>query len=344
MGAQLKEPSGLATLIGAGVAGLVLFVALVAGAAAGVIDTALGSTSPAAGQAGGSVAVNGPLKTGAIPAFLVPLFTGAAGSSSCHLSPALLAAQSQVESGYQLDAISSAGAVGIMQFLPSTWATEGIDGDRDGRVSITDPADAIYTAAKLDCENLDRVQAAGISGDNTGLMLAAYNAGLGTVLQCRCLPAITQTRNYVASILRIAPTLATPAATAVSPSGRMTYPLAVQAVVTQTYGPHDAGTFHPGIDLAAPAGTPVLAATAGTATYAGWETGYGNYICLQATAVLSTCYAHLAQIDVHLRQTVNAGQQIGAEGATGDATGPHLHFEVRINGHTVDPAPYLPAT
>ena len=175
-------------------------------------------------------------------------------------------------------------------------------------------------------------------------MLAAYNAGLGTVQDCRCLPAITQTQNYVAEILRIAPTLATPPAPAVgSPPGRMTYPLAVKAVVTQTYGPHAGGTFHPGIDLAAPPGTPVLAATAGTVTYAGWETGYGNYICLQATTVLSTCYAHLAVITVTVGQIVTAGQQLGLEGATGDATGPHLHFEVRINGNTVDPAPYLPA-
>ena len=320
-------------------------MALIAGAAAGVIDTAFGSSnSPAAAPSGAAVSVNGPLKANQVPAFLIPLFSAAADSSACHLSPALLAAQGQVESGYQLDAISSAGAVGIMQFLPSTWASEGIDGDHDGQISIVDPADAIYTAAKLDCENLNRIQAAGITGNPIALMLAAYNAGLGTVLGCRCLPAITQTQNYVTSILRIAPTLATPAITAVSPPGRMTYPLALQAVVTQTYGPHDGGTFHPGIDLAAPAGTPILAATTGTITYAGWETGYGNYVCLQATPTLSTCYAHLAEIDIRLGQTVSAGQRLGAEGATGDATGPHLHFEVRINGQTVDPAPYLPPT
>ncbi len=86
----------------------------------------------------------------------------------------------------------------------------------------------------------------------------------------------------------------------------------------------------------------MLAATDGAVTYAGWETGYGNYICVQETAVLSTCYAHLAVIGVTVREGVAAGQQLGLEGATGDATGPHLHFEVRINGNTVDPAPYLP--
>jgi hypothetical protein len=325
-----------------------LFVAVIAGAAAGVIDTALGATTASTGQPAGDSATtapaNAPLKADLVPASLILLFTGAADSSGCGLTPELLAAQSQVESGYQADAISSAGAVGIMQFLPSTWAGEGIDGDHDGQVSILDPADAIYSAAKLDCHNLQSIKAAAIAGDPIALMLAAYNAGLGTVLGCRCLPAITQTQNYVAEILRIAPTLAaTPPASAVSssPAG-MTYPLTVRAVVTQTYGPHAGGTFHPGIDLAAPAGTPVLAATNGAVIYAGWETGYGNYICVQATAVLSTCYAHLAVITVTVGESVTAGQQLGLEGATGDATGPHLHFEVRINGQTVDPAPYLP--
>jgi murein DD-endopeptidase MepM/ murein hydrolase activator NlpD len=336
-------------VVAAGLGGVVLFVAVIAGAAAGVIDTALGATTASTGQTGGHSATtapaNGPLKTALVPAYLIPLFTGAAKNSGCGLTPALLAAQSQVESGYQIDAISSAGAVGIMQFLPSTWATEGIDGDHDGVASILDPADAIYSAAKLDCQNLDTIQTAGIAGDPIALMLAAYNAGLGAVQDCRCLPTITQTQNYVTEILRIAPTLATTPPPALnSRSGQMTYPMAVRAVVTQTYGPHAGGTFHPGIDLAAPAGTPVLAATNGAVTYAGWETGYGNYICLQETAVLSTCYAHLAVITVTLGESVTARQQLGLEGATGDATGPHLHFEVRINGKTVDPAPYLPST
>ena len=337
----------MATILAAGLGGLVLFVAVIAGAAAGVIDTALGATTASTGQPAGDSAntapTNGPLRPGLVPAYLVPLFTGAADSSGCRLTPALLAAQSQVESGYQTDANSSAGAVGIMQFLPSTWAVEGIDGDHDGVVSILDPADAIYSAAKLDCQNLAAVHAARIPGDPIALMLAAYNAGLGAVQGCRCLPAITQTQNYVTDILRIAPTLATPPTTAVSPPSGMTYPLAVPAVVTQTYGPHAGGTFHPGIDLAAPAGTPVLAATNGLITYASWETGYGNYICVQATTVLSTCYAHLAVITVTVGQVVSVGRQLGLEGATGDATGPHLHFEVRVDGHTVDPAPYLPA-
>ena len=116
---------------------LVLFVAVIAGAAAGVIDTALGATTASTGQTGGDSATtapaNGPLRPVLVPAYLIPLFTGAADTSGCGLTPALLAAQSQVESGYQADAISSAGAVGIMQFLPSTWAGEGIDGDHDGR-------------------------------------------------------------------------------------------------------------------------------------------------------------------------------------------------------------------
>jgi hypothetical protein len=313
-----------------------------------VLDTALGATStastgPPAGDSANTGPTNGPLRAGTVPGYLIPIFTAAAASSTCRLPPALLAAQSQVESGYQVDAISSAGAVGIMQFLPSTWATEGIDGDHDGQVSILDPADAIYSAARLDCNNLAAIHAAGIGGDTTGLMLAAYNAGLGTVRDCRCLPAIQQTRDYVSSIERLTPQLtAAPSPAATRSAGRLTYPLAARAVVTQPYGAHADGSFHPGIDLAAPAGTPILAATAGTITYAGWETGYGNYVCVAATASFVTCYAHLATITVAVGQPVFAGQQLGTEGTTGDSTGPHLHFEVRLNGTPVDPAPYLP--
>jgi hypothetical protein len=319
---------------------------LVAGAAAGVIDTALGAststTATTAGTGANTAPANATLDPAQVPGYLIPLFTGAAKSSRCGLTPALLAAQSKVESGYQPDAISTAGAVGIMQFLPSTWASEGIDADHDGIASITDPADAIYSAARLDCKNLADIQHAGIHDDQTALMLAAYNAGLGTVLDCRCQPPIGETVRYVANIEQLAATLASVPAPPQRPAAavEMVYPLAVHGMLTQTYGQHADG-FHPGADLAAPYGTTLLAATAGTITYAGWETGYGNYICLADTLRLSTCYGHLALIAVNVGQTVTQAEPLGAEGSSGNSTGPHLHFEVRINGETVDPAGYV---
>jgi len=70
--------------------------------------------------------------------------------------------------------------------------------------------------------------------------------------------------------------------------------------------------------------------------------GYGNYTCIDRGAGFSTCYAHQSAVLVQVGQQVAQGQLIGLVGSTGASTGPHLHFEVRINGEPVDPAPYLP--
>ncbi len=104
-------------------------------------------------------------------------------------------------------------------------------------------------------------------------------------------------------------------------------------------------TFHAGQDIAAPTGTPIVAATAGTVAIV--ETpdqsgGYGNYTCIDRGAGFATCYAHHSVVFVHVGQVVKQGQLIGLVGSTGASTGPHLHFEVRINGVPVDPLPYLP--
>jgi murein DD-endopeptidase MepM/ murein hydrolase activator NlpD len=100
--------------------------------------------------------------------------------------------------------------------------------------------------------------------------------------------------------------------------------------------------FHAGQDFGAPVGTPILAATAGTVAYAGWASGYGNYTCIDRGAGFATCYGHQSKILVSVGQGVQQGQQIGLVGNTGNSTGPHLHFEVRLNGDPVDPMPYLP--
>jgi murein DD-endopeptidase MepM/ murein hydrolase activator NlpD len=99
--------------------------------------------------------------------------------------------------------------------------------------------------------------------------------------------------------------------------------------------------FHPGLDIAAPTGTTVTAAASGTVIMAQWYGGYGNYISIDHGGGYSTGYGHLSAIYVANGQTVTRGQAIGAVGSTGASTGPHLHFEVRINGKAVDPAPRL---
>jgi len=100
--------------------------------------------------------------------------------------------------------------------------------------------------------------------------------------------------------------------------------------------------YHEGQDIDASYGTPVMVAASGTITIAGRQRGYGNVIYVDHGAGLSTRYGHLSEIDVKIGQTVTRGQTIGLVGSTGRSTGPHLHYEVRINNQPVDPRQYLP--
>ncbi len=120
----------------------------------------------------------------------------------------------------------------------------------------------------------------------------------------------------------------------------------VVGVMTSPFGyridPLGRGTrFHAGQDFGAPLGAPIVAATDGTVAFAGWESGYGNYTCIDRGHGFATCYGHQSLIQVQVGQHVTAGEQIGLVGSTGNSTGPHLHFEVRLNGVPVDPLPYL---
>jgi murein DD-endopeptidase MepM/ murein hydrolase activator NlpD len=98
---------------------------------------------------------------------------------------------------------------------------------------------------------------------------------------------------------------------------------------------------HPGIDLHASYGDPIHACRAGTVVSAGWLGGYGNAVIIDHGGGMATLYGHQSRMAVTAGQQVTAGQVIGYIGSTGYSTGPHLHFEVRINGNVVDPAPYL---
>ncbi len=99
--------------------------------------------------------------------------------------------------------------------------------------------------------------------------------------------------------------------------------------------------FHKGIDIANRWGTPVYAAAAGKVVWAGWNGGYGKSIVIDHGNGIKTVYAHLEKIEVRIGEIVKKGQEIGKMGSTGRSTGPHLHFEVHVNGIAVDPLRYL---
>ena len=114
----------------------------------------------------------------------------------------------------------------------------------------------------------------------------------------------------------------------------------VSGPVVSPYG-YRWGRLHAGIDIAVGYGTPIHAAAAGTVVLAGWVSGYGNYTCIDHGGGLATCYAHQSSYAVSQGASVGQGQVIGYVGCTGHCFGPHLHFEVRINGSPVDPLGYL---
>ncbi len=121
-------------------------------------------------------------------------------------------------------------------------------------------------------------------------------------------------------------------------SGALAWP--VNAPITSPFG-WRWGRMHEGIDLGAAYGTPIGAAAAGTVIYAGWLGGYGNLTVIDHGGGLSTLYGHQSHIGVSVGQHVEQGEIIGNSGSTGHSTGPHLHFEVRVNGQAVDPLGYL---
>ena len=95
---------------------------------------------------------------------------------------------------------------------------------------------------------------------------------------------------------------------------------------------------HAGIDIGAGSGSPIVAAAAGTVVSAGWRGGYGNCVIIDHGGNISTLYGHMSRISVSDGQKVARGQKIGNVGSTGLATGPHLHWEVRVNGTPVNPS------
>ena len=122
-------------------------------------------------------------------------------------------------------------------------------------------------------------------------------------------------------------------------TGKFRHPFSA-GTITSRYGSRSRG-FHTGLDLAGASGSPVYASDGGTVSFAGWSGGYGKLIQINHGNGYVTYYAHLSSINVSNGQKVAKGEMIGRVGNTGNSTGPHLHFEIRLNGQTLNPAKYI---
>jgi murein DD-endopeptidase MepM/ murein hydrolase activator NlpD len=121
------------------------------------------------------------------------------------------------------------------------------------------------------------------------------------------------------------------------PSSPLNFAMPISAPIGDGFGPRG-DAMHTGLDFVAPSGTPVAAAGRGCVSSAGYDAGgYGNLVVIQHRAGMTSWYAHLSRISVRPGECVVAGNRIGRVGATGHATGPHLHFELRVGGAAVNP-------
>jgi murein DD-endopeptidase MepM/ murein hydrolase activator NlpD len=294
----------------------VLFVMLLLVALGGV-------GAPAAGAQGN-------LRPGVVPNAYEAFILHAAQTCPGITAP-LLAAQLDAESGWNPNAVSPVGAQGLAQFMPGTWIGEGVDGDGDGIRDPFNPADAIASQASFMCKLLAAVSVdRNLTGDPIDLALAAYNAGLGAVQKYAGVPPYAETRNYVRRIRALMLSYASPMASA----GSWVAP--VNGPITSGFGQRW-GRLHAGVDFGVPIGTPVCAASDGTVIAVGPVSGFGQWVKIAHGGGVTTVYGHISSWSVTVGEAVSAGELIAKSGNEGESTGPHLHFEVRVDGNPVDP-------
>jgi murein DD-endopeptidase MepM/ murein hydrolase activator NlpD len=280
------------------------------------------------------------LRPGSVPAeFVGPIL--AAAQTCPEVTAPLLAAQIEAESNFKVDATSSAGAIGPAQFMPGTWEMYGVDANGDGKKDPRDPADAVAAQANYMCRLVDLVRPLG--GVTIDYALAAYNAGEGRILRCKCIPRNGQTEFYVPKI-KAAMAKYTSADDVTAATGGWIKPVSraysVGAVFHQS-GPLWSLGWHTGYDYVVPSGTDVLATYAGTVKSAAWGGAYGWHIVIDHGSGVQSTYSHLSELGVHAGDKVQTGQRIARSGNTGNTTGPHLHFEIKVNGAFVDPVAWL---
>ncbi|MDW8804358.1 peptidoglycan DD-metalloendopeptidase family protein [Streptomyces scabiei] len=324
----------------------------------GIILLVTASDDDDSGDAGDFALSAGSLRVGKgyVPAQYAGLIEKAAADCDAGLPAAVLAAQIMQESNFNPDAQSKDAngnpiADGIAQFIPSTWAVEGVDGNGDGKKDVWDPEDAIPAQGSMMCKLLKTAKKhPEYNGSPIELALAGYNAGWFRVESYKGVPPASfadgQTYNYVKIIMANVEKLTAPD-TSGDPGTSGGWGRPVNAALGTPY--HQQGSawssgYHTGIDFAVPVGTSIRAVGPGKVVAAGPGGSYGNQIVIKHSDGMYSQYAHLSKVRVSVGDSVSGGQVIGLSGATGNVTGPHLHFEIRTGpeyGSDISPLPYL---
>ncbi|MCX4997103.1 M23 family metallopeptidase [Streptomyces longwoodensis] len=260
------------------------------------------------------------------------------GAAGAHAAPAQSAAQSVSAAPQQADAHEKSAAratytVRAGDYLSKIAAEQHVSGGwqklyQDNREAIGDNPSLIHPGLKL---SLGKKAATGTS---TASKSSASKSSAAKPPAPAEKPAEQKT--------------ATQAAESTGSSSGYTLPVAGATIGTayHTAGSMWSSGYHTGVDFVVPTGTSLKAVAAGTVVSAGWGGAYGNQVVIKLNDGYYAQYAHLSQLSVSAGQTVTEGQQIGLSGATGNVTGPHLHFEIRTTpdyGSDVDPVAYLRA-
>lgn len=191
--------------------------------------------------------------------------------------------------------------------------------------TVTQKTDSLYT-------NQSRIIQKGVNGTAAVTANVVYVDGREQSRETLSYSVVTEPTTQIKEV-------GTKALPAKAPKGTFINPFRAGRR-TSLYGWRRSG-FHTGLDLAGPTGSPIRAADGGTVTLAGWNGGYGYCVIINHGNGYQTLYGHCSKLLVSVGQKVAQGEQIAKVGNTGNSTGPHVHWEVRINGKTVNPASYI---
>ncbi|MFF9496887.1 M23 family metallopeptidase [Streptomyces flaveolus] len=280
----------------------------------------------------------------------------AATADCAGITPALLAAHIDQLSGWQDDS-ASLSERGIARFTDAGWKTWGRDDDGNGSSSPHDAVDAIMALGRQDCSLAEKMTAlrtkGAVSGDVADLTLAAYTAGVQEVGKAGKVPV--SARAFVSEVKKRLPrydalVLQNAEQDSAQVSGALLRPPVTTLTVTSPFGSRvhpltKVTKLHTGVDFGAPRGAQVSAAREGRVEFAGMTPAYGYRVVIDHGTIdgkrLETTYSHLSALQVSAGQSVSTGAPVGLVGSTGLSTGPHLHFEVLLDGQYTDPEAWL---